>query len=231
MSSHFTYEIDERNLRVILKDSELEYKEEAWQRFEQYVNKQEENRSTGAFKNIQIPLNRCVILPVIFGLVVVFFAFLLFTFVNIKNTENDPKQKPESDKTVITFPEVKPEIQPPVTSKIDSRASDGINVKQTSTTQIGKVVIKRESGQIIPNKLTNPVLTPITKTDLSQTPVAPAFNSTLATVTSSQGINSPPPLIKKKKRRRTGEVIETQTIPESRPTISVEEREPEDRPN
>ncbi len=234
MSNHFTYEIDERNLRVILKDTELPYKEEAWQRFEDYANSQKDDSSNNAFKNIQIPLNRNVILPVTFGFVVIFFAVLLFNFVNIKNPEKDATQNREN-KTIITFPEVKPNENSTAPVKKSQQNSTEIKNKEAlkvNTPKIIKEPVKTQVSLNIPqNTNTVPESVSVQKSihTITTAAVTPSVNASQNTATTIGANNGQ--IVKKKRRRRSGEVVETQTVPESRPNITTEEREPEERPN
>jgi len=89
MIRHFTYEIDERNLRVKVKNMELPLKEGAWESFEEYSMEQSKHGSDGgmAFK---FSLNRNVMILAVFGAVILSFSLLLFNFITIKN----PKGKP-----------------------------------------------------------------------------------------------------------------------------------------
>lgn len=90
MSSHYSYEIDERNLRNRLKGNEIPFNEDAWQRFENY--RQIHPKPQGieeVVKKISFTINRNVILPVLFGGVILAFSVLLFNFVSIKKK---PKQ-------------------------------------------------------------------------------------------------------------------------------------------
>lgn len=85
MSSHFKYEIDERNLRLQLKENELSFSEDAWQKFEAFTNAQKSSANDAIIKRISVPLNRNLVLPAVFGVVIILFSLLLFNFINIKN--------------------------------------------------------------------------------------------------------------------------------------------------
>src|SRR4051812_41054745 len=85
MSSHFNYEIDERNLRVRLKDMKIPHKEEAWLQFEMYSDGAKSSFKTSSLPRFQLNINRSVVLPVVFGVVIIAFSLLLFNFVSIKN--------------------------------------------------------------------------------------------------------------------------------------------------
>ena len=94
--SNFTYEIDERNLRIQLKEFVVPLKEDAWQKFETFsdsmVSQQRENR----LKSFNFSLNRSVVLPSVFGIIIILFSFLLVNFVSIKNPVKESDQKVET---------------------------------------------------------------------------------------------------------------------------------------
>ena len=52
MSNHFTYEIDERKLRVKLKDLEYPLNEELWKKFEESVALQNKQNNSDFLKNV-----------------------------------------------------------------------------------------------------------------------------------------------------------------------------------
>ena len=84
MSTIFSYEIDERNLRVQLKNLEIPLKEEAWQKFEIFKQTNTQIEQTPFLQNLQFRLNRNVVMPAIFGSITFLTHFLklfaLFSF-------------------------------------------------------------------------------------------------------------------------------------------------------
>lgn len=131
---HFVYEIDERNLRVKLKDVELPLKEGAWENFEEYSNKHKKHSAEDG-ANFKFSFNRNVILLLVFGLVIVFFSFLLYNFVSIKNPKAAVVPKPEENKVVAEpVQKVMPE---PAVKIVQAAIKDTIMVKDT-------VAVKKE---------------------------------------------------------------------------------------
>ncbi len=104
--SHFKYEIDERNLRVQLKSNEVAFSEEAWQKFDSFASAQKNLMGHEAVRRFSLSVNRNVVLPVVFGSVIVLFSLLLFNFINIKNPN------PAGDERAETKPQ--PEAGPAV---------------------------------------------------------------------------------------------------------------------
>ncbi len=95
MSSQFTYEIDERKLRMQLKDLEYPLAENAWTKFESYAAARVIRRNPGTLGTLRLSLNRNVVLPVVFGVVVVSFSIMLFNFISLKPREKHVEQKAE----------------------------------------------------------------------------------------------------------------------------------------
>lgn len=90
MSSHFNYDIDEKNLRLKLKELKHPYKEEAWRKFEAYSEASKANSKTRSLPDFQLNLNRNILMPVIFGAIIILFSVLLFNFVNIDTKNQEP---------------------------------------------------------------------------------------------------------------------------------------------
>ena len=81
MSSHFNYEIDEKSLRQKLLNYSSPLDNDAWQRFETHRNQKPKSSSIeSAFKNIQFGINKSVVLPLVFGTVIIAFSYLLYNF-------------------------------------------------------------------------------------------------------------------------------------------------------
>lgn len=84
MSKHFSYEIDERNLRVQLKNLEVPHRTEAWSKFEVYADAHPIITQKPVFAGFDLKLSRQVVMPAIFGAIIILFSFLLYNFVSIK---------------------------------------------------------------------------------------------------------------------------------------------------
>ncbi len=84
MSNHFIYEIDEQHIRIQLKEHQVFFNEEAWNNYEKYVETFRV-RELETSKKIKFGINRNVILPIIFFGIIVFFTFILYKFLSIKN--------------------------------------------------------------------------------------------------------------------------------------------------
>ncbi len=105
MSTIFSYEIDERNLRVQLKNLEIPLKEEAWQKFEIFKQTNTQIEQTPFLQNLQFRLNRNVVMPAIFGSIILLFSLLLYNFVSIKKDK-------EQQETVASVPALETASEP-----------------------------------------------------------------------------------------------------------------------
>ncbi|HOZ87043.1 MAG TPA: hypothetical protein PL029_04745 [Bacteroidia bacterium] len=144
--SHFKYEINERNLRMQLKDNSVPLNDEAWNKFESFSATQKNYAHENVMKRFNISLNRNIVLPVVFGGVIVLFSLLLFNFVNIKNPNQETAEI--NTETIVAAPateEKKPEIQAPVkkqtmpapvTDSVNSVVQDEIKTEQPETTNV-----------------------------------------------------------------------------------------------
>jgi|SRR6218665_11601 len=94
--SHFKYEIDERSIRLQLRAMEMPFSEEAWNKFESYSSSHGSSMGEASVRRFQFSLNRNVILPTVFGAVIISFSLLLFNFVNIKNPNPAPEERAEA---------------------------------------------------------------------------------------------------------------------------------------
>jgi hypothetical protein len=114
--SQFKYEIDERNLRLQLKAMEVPFSEEAWHKFESFSASCRGGGEQRVAKRFQLSFNRNVVLPVVFGSVIILFSLLLFNFVNIKNPNPAREARAESTPPAIqqAAVEVKKELPAPV---------------------------------------------------------------------------------------------------------------------
>lgn len=99
MSSHFNYEIDEKLLRQKLSNYSASLDNDAWQRFETHRNLKPKSGSIeSAFKNIHFTVNKSVVLPLVFGTVIIAFSYLLYNFISINTTKNKAEQEIKSSK-------------------------------------------------------------------------------------------------------------------------------------
>ena len=157
MSNHFTYEIDERNLKQKLKNFELEYKPEAWLKFQNQGLSQIKVKETNAFIKAKVHFNKNLVLGLIFLLIIISISSVLFKIINIKNPINkniiSPKPIEISKKqNKIISPEIKSKIElKPLISKVkkDStlKTSEKDSINPDTINKIIRVISKNGAKQ------------------------------------------------------------------------------------
>jgi len=209
MSNHFTYEIDERNLRIQMKDFVVPVKEDAWQKFETFSDSMVSNSRENRLKNFNFSLNRSVVLPSVFGVIIILFSFLLVNFVSIKNPVKETEQKAEVKAEPIPTPEIKPEAK-----KIVPVVAE---VKPDTLAKTTPIVAETKVEEI-----------PIANTTVSnsETSTAPIITST-----ETPGDVASTEAKAKRKAKRRAEAVESQKLLEIRPTPATDERDSEIRPD
>ncbi|MBI2722347.1 MAG: SH3 domain-containing protein [Bacteroidetes bacterium] len=157
MSSHFNYEIDERNLRLKLRDMALPQKEEAWIQFENFSNTHYSVNKSASLPSFNFNINRALILPFIFGGIIILFSLLLFNFISIKNVKPSEQNKELANKNIeekkplpVVIPQVKKE-----TVKVDTSAQKKA-LKPVETPTVATEIIK--PALITPSPAAKPVI-------------------------------------------------------------------------
>jgi hypothetical protein len=178
MSSHFNYEIDERNLRGKLKNLSFPYNEEAWSSYEAFSEANKKTYKAPVLPAIKLNLNRNVILPVIFGAVIILFSMLLFNFISIKNkkpAENKAVKAPEQ-------PAIQPKHEPQQLAQKPKPAVEKIIPSDTAKTMVQAPVKPQETVAAIPTPTvkqqqaqTIAVPTPTVQQQQAQTTDSPAW--------------------------------------------------------
>ncbi len=174
MSSHFNYEIDEDRIRIQLKEHQVFFNEEAWNNYEKYVEKFRV-RELETSKKIKFGISRNVILPIIFFGIIVFFTFILYKFLSIKN--NIPLKNYgvsiSQDNTLQPMPQKK--VLVPIKKNIDETkdslslvnkpSADSISNKNVSIKKLDDIDLLLDEKNEFPGKKNN-----VKKTSRSKTP-------------------------------------------------------------
>jgi hypothetical protein len=105
MSSHFNYEIDEKHLRAKLRGMSAAYRDDAWTQFEAYADTCKNPYKTSSLPNFNLNINRNIVLPVVFGGVIILFSMLLFNFINIST--KTPEKMAVADTKPVEPPKAK----------------------------------------------------------------------------------------------------------------------------
>jgi hypothetical protein len=147
MSSPFSYDLDERQIKILLQHAELEFNEEAWQKFEKLSPIESKSSFENILPKVNIGISRSIIVPIIFIVLIGGFSTLLFSFV-------DFKKKPEviTEIPMIIKPTVKPKVKPvvpitkiiPVVTNTVAVITSSIAIVQTKTVTENKLVVKED---------------------------------------------------------------------------------------
>jgi len=222
MSSHFNYEIDERNVRNQLKALEMPFKEEAWYSYEAYAKQVQSTHKSQLLPNFNFALNRNVVLPVVFGAIIVLFSFLLFNFINIKNTKTEKKEVVETKPAVTSISVEKKAPAPKKEIKV-------IEVKKEVAPATASTAPSNSAAAVITSTVnTIAKATPLTTNN--SVSVKPIFSNTAVATQNNQLAGSPSTFDPKKKKRRSkgnAEVLESIATPVNLPNLTQEEVEPE----
>ena len=161
MSGHFVYEIDERKLRVRLQEFEVEPKQEAWSNFEAYYHSVHQQKNDRQGLKFNVPISMNVLLPIVFGGVIILIAILLFQFVSIKNPPvNEAETEKLQNPSVIDTVPAKTE-KPLVLTHLDSISKGLILVQSTTVVIQNSDSLKSAPGNTIetlPLNAVKPVL-------------------------------------------------------------------------
>jgi hypothetical protein len=231
MSSLFSYELDEAQIRLTLQNSKaVEYNEASWDDFEANYVQHSTHQNLSKFKlpNFNLNINRNVVLPIIFIAGLVGISAIMLSFIDFKT--NEPKQV---EKALIPDPgNFKPtEHKSAVLNKIEPEKA------------VEKPIIKADTAKIIANPtpgtpneiavISNPVANNTIASSAPLThPVAAASDSSSGAKTDQSVINvinqSYPGKHRKRRRKMPTEQIETIKAPS---ILGVEttttEKEPE----
>ena len=202
MSSQFSYELDERQIRLMMQDAELDYNEAMWHKFDEMsVTQARTSSNIGNYiPTLNFGISRSIIVPVIFIVLIGGLSAMLFSFVDFKKKEAMDKEIPYRAK-------IEPSKQPKVSSKpiittksvttvsiaaakpvVDTTAiTDTANVlvepviKKVEAVKIAETGIDKLSSQVVnpssePKKET--VIVPQKKKNKIKTEVLPTINAT-----------------------------------------------------
>ena len=230
MSSLFSYELDEAQIRLTLQNSKaVEYNESSWDDFESNFLQTSTNQTHAKFKlpDFHLNINRNVVLPVIFIAALVGISAIMLSFIDFKT--NVPKQVeksliPNPDNFKPTFTKA---VSMPKKEQVKAIENPVIKTDTTTRTIANSAIVTQSQVAVSINpvnqsQLTNTVTQARTTTDtgsITKTDNQPEVNN----------INQTPPGKKRKRRRKMPtEQIETIKAPS---ILGVEttaaEKEPE----
>lgn len=126
MNSQFSYELDERQIRIQLQNAELDYNDSLWAQFANNLVVQPMGMPAKAAMKVNLGLSRRVLVPAFFVVVICGLSALLFSFVDFRKSENKAEKAavPASTGKEEIVPEKKTE---PVVKPQEKLASTPVN--------------------------------------------------------------------------------------------------------
>ncbi len=95
MSNQFSYELDERQIKLMMHDAELDTNDLAWQRFEKSsYSEQKSVFSNYSMPKINVSISRSFIIPIVFVSLIGGLSVILFSFVDFKKSDEILTEKP-----------------------------------------------------------------------------------------------------------------------------------------
>ncbi len=216
MSNQFSYELDERQIRIMLRDGEAEKDPAAWNRFEQMEQPDAKPKQASLSSRLNISISRSVLVPFIFvaligGLSATLFSFVDFKKNDVKVSKAGPEQKsPETPATIKAQPATTVNATP---EKAVSPSAQNTTAAATPTVQ-QPAIAQAERKQVVQNPATKPG------------DVSPVKAATPPVVTASNTTALQMPLAKKKKQKKIVSE-EIPTINTSSTNLNQESQEPE----
>jgi hypothetical protein len=215
MSSLFSYELDEAQIRLTLQNSRaVEYNESNWDEFERNFVQNNSNQNLSRFKlpEFNLNINRNVVLPVVFITALVGVSAIMLSFVDFKTNAptqvekslipNPNNYKPEQTKTTVVVKKepVKTVVEKPIVK------ADSVPVKAeappTTTTQ---VAVNTNTSS---SKNQSPAVTQNTQARIVKVDTGSVKNSAPPIITST----TPNSTGHKRKRRRKVPTDQIETI-------------------
>lgn len=96
MSRQFNYELDENQIKSLMLNSELEFNESLWEKFEHITNTKRNTHLNFSkyFQKIDLNINKTIVLFLAFVALISGFSSMLFTLVDFKKTSNNGNNDP-----------------------------------------------------------------------------------------------------------------------------------------
>lgn len=119
MSSQFSYELDERKIRILMQGAEINYNEALWDKFDELDASQSKSNKkiSNYFPKINFGISRSIIVPILFIVLIGGLSAILFSFIDFKKKESIEKEVPfistklePVKKNTIIKPIIKPKV-------------------------------------------------------------------------------------------------------------------------
>lgn len=187
MSSQFSYELDERQIRILMQDAELDYNAALWDKFDALASSpsKSSHNISNYIPNINFSVSRSIIVPILFIIFIGGLSAMLFSFVDFKKKESIDKEIP----LVATSEKMK---EPVVITKEVIKPKGAIVIKTNSVTITNSVIAVKvpEIKKEVPVKVAEVKPKVIIEEN-------PKVNTASVAITKKETVSAP---IKKKKK-------------------------------
>ena len=234
MSSQFSYELDERQIRIMMQSAEVNFNESAWQRFDALEVKAVSN-SSKVVKfipniNFNFSVSRSIIVPIIFIGLIGGLSVLLFSFVDFKKKEEviketpliatPPKEQKADPKPLVAS---KPKVNNPVPVNKTNNTPSVLN--QPANNQVATTVIKKqETAKPIDTKTIATAVPEIKHEETAKVNEGKSKETVVSSVIIKKSASAP---VTKKKRKRRMTSDELPSINTTPATLTSSSNEPE----
>jgi len=147
MSNQFSYDLDERQIRILMQNAELKYDENSWQKFSASTTDEKKTNLSVSMPKINIGISRSVIVPIVFIVLIGGLSALLFSFIDFKKKEEVVKEIPLSKPAIIkkTIPPLPPTEKPKATPIIPK---DSVAIPTIQTASV--TALPKQNLEVIP---------------------------------------------------------------------------------
>jgi len=218
MSRHFNYELDERRIKILLKENNMPYSDDVWNEFLATTKPINKVNKLPNFKPISFAINKTVFLTAIFIVLIGSFTLLIAKYVDFGSAQSNKT----TEREVIPEPEnFKPKKITPATpvKKEPTASAATVSVAPVTTT------IAAITPSLPPQTTTIQQIAATTKTYTPQTPIyVPKMKQDTGTTgnkdTTGVTQNQNNKLLKKKKKQ--AETLESKPLTTELPTTAEE---------
>jgi len=210
MSSQFSYELDERQIKILMQSGEVDFNDAAWQRFESNINKEVSSSSISNFTpKINFGISRSIIVPILFIGLIGGLSVILFSFVDFKK-----KEEPVTEVSLKIAP---PVVRPASPKKETAKILAPVKLIKDSVIAAATPTVQSVAKPVIP-VITEAKKEPVTVAKKTEAKPEPA----IAVKTVIKEENAAPK--KKRKRKVVSESIQSISAPTR---LNSESDEPE----
>lgn len=182
MSNQFSYDLDERQIRILMQDAELDYNEALWLKFDELATSQSKSsHNIGNYiPNINFSISRSIVVPILFIVLIGGLSAMLFSFVDFKKKQSIDKEihlvansEKIKEPVIITKEIIKPKevIVVKTSSFVNSNSVSAITVPEIKKETPVKVaeVKPKEITEVKPKEIIDPTV--IIKKESVPTPI------------------------------------------------------------